>query len=102
MKNVYGILGSMISAVLLITMSLVGCNSTKTETYDNKPQDQQVVIEESGAQLWANNCVRCHNIPPPNAYNDNEWDAIVNHMQKVAGLTVSDADKITEFLKSSN
>jgi hypothetical protein len=102
MKNIFKILGTMASVTLLATISLLSCNSTKNSTYINKPQDQKVVMKQGGAQLWANNCNRCHNTPPPNAYSDNEWEAIVNHMQKVAGFTVSDSDKIAEFLKASN
>jgi nitrate/TMAO reductase-like tetraheme cytochrome c subunit len=101
MKKITGILGATIIIVLLVTINLTGCSSTKTITATNQ-QNQKVVLQQSGVQLWSNNCVRCHNSPPPNAYSDNEWDAIVNHMQKVGGLTVTDADKIAEFLKASN
>ena len=67
---------------------------------DNK--QEPMVAPHNGPQLWANNCARCHNSPAPNAYSDHAWIAIVNHMQKVAGLTVSDADQVLEFLQASN
>src|SRR5438045_6770705 len=34
----------------------------------------------SGEELWSNNCVRCHNIRPPNMYSDANLDMIDHHM----------------------
>jgi len=95
MKKIIAYLGMFL---LLFTITLVSCKSTNTTT-DNT---QTSMVSQSGPELWGNNCARCHNSPSPDAYSDHSWTAIVNHMQKVAGLTVSDADKILEFLKSSN
>ena len=103
MKKLIGILVTIGILTILAPLSLTSCNSVKRiDKSDNTSQVNKVVLEEGGSQLWANNCARCHNSPPPNAYNDNEWDAIVNHMQKVGGFTVEDADKIADFLKASN
>ena len=85
--------------LLLTTTVVVSCKSTNKMTDDKQTP---MVTQFNGPQLWGNNCARCHNSPSPDAYSDHSWTAIVNHMQKVAGLTVSDADKILEFLKSSN
>ena len=95
MKRIVTILGIFI---LLLSIS-ISCKSA-SKTTDNKPTS--VVAQHNGPQLWANNCARCHNSPSPDAYSDHEWIAIVNHMQKVAGLTVSDADQVLEFMKASN
>lgn len=67
-------------------------------------EDKQTstVTQHNGPQLWGNNCARCHNTPSPDAYSDHAWIAIVNHMQKVSGITVSEADQILEFLQASN
>ena len=100
MKKTISYFAILITGIFMI-LNLVNCNTPKkTVTATNQPQT--AVMEVGGVQLWATNCIRCHNSPPPNAYNDNEWDAIVNHMQKVGGLTVSDADKIADYLKASN
>src|SRR5438067_6451122 len=37
--------------------------------------------EKSGAQLWADNCQRCHNMQQPDRFSDSQWDAIVHHMR---------------------
>ena len=60
------------------------------------------ITSKSGAQLWGENCSRCHNAPSPADYSDNHWDVLVNHMKVKAGLTNTEATKIVEFLKSAN
>ncbi len=60
------------------------------------------VSQKSGAQLWAENCVRCHNIPSPSAYNDKDWETIGLHMRIRANLTAEQQHKIIEFIKAAN
>lgn len=75
----------------MVTLTLV--NSCKTP---------QAIKEKSGAQLWGENCARCHNTPSPAAYSDDQWDIISTHMKVKAGLTDIEIKKITTFLKSAN
>jgi len=65
-----------------------------------KPTD--VVAGKSGAQLWGENCIRCHNAPSPSIYSDAQWDAAVQHMRYKANLTGTEVDKIVAYLKSAN
>ena len=75
---------------IMITSVLVqSCVSTK-------------LIERGGAQLWGENCVRCHSTPPPNAFNSEQWETIGMHMRVRAGLTDSEIKRITEFIISAN
>ncbi len=60
------------------------------------------VVVETGAQLWAENCVRCHNVPPPGDYDDAQWHIILFHMQQRANLTDLQRKKILKFLLSDN
>jgi len=62
----------------------------------------QAILDKSGAQLWGENCARCHNTPSPAAYSDDQWDIIAAHMKVKAGLTDKEIKKITTFLKSAN
>lgn len=62
----------------------------------------QYVTEKSGAQLWGESCVRCHNIASPSTFSDVQWDVAVKHMEFRAQLTREEAEKIVEFLKSAN
>lgn len=68
--------------------------------YDCKPS--QAILDKSGATLWSENCQRCHNLPPATMYNDDQWKAIVTHMQVRANITKTEATKVMEFLQASN
>ena len=88
MKNISIILLAVIT--IMITSVLVqSCVSTK-------------LTERGGAQLWSENCVRCHSTPPPNAFSSEQWETIGMHMRVRAGLTDIEIKKITEFLQSVN
>lgn len=62
----------------------------------------QVIAMKSGAQLWGENCVRCHNVPSPSIYSDKQWELVTSHMRLRANLTKEETIKITEFLKTAN
>jgi hypothetical protein len=57
---------------------------------------------ESGAQLWAENCMRCHNLRSPETYSSAQWEVAVHHMRLRANLTGEETQKITAFLKSAS
>ena len=57
---------------------------------------------KSGAQLWGENCIRCHNDPSPETFSDADWDVAVLHMRVRANLTENEAVKIAAFLKTAN
>lgn len=61
-----------------------------------------MVAAKGGAQLWGENCIRCHTTPSPASYNDVDWETIGMHMRIRANLTDEEATKIIEFLKSAN
>jgi len=60
------------------------------------------IADKSGAQLWGENCIRCHNSPSPVDFNDEQWKTIGLHMQVRANLTKAEAEKIVAFLHSAN
>jgi hypothetical protein len=60
------------------------------------------IADKSGAQLWGENCIRCHNSPDPKGYSDDQWDAAAEHMRQKAILTHAEITKIRDFLKSAN
>lgn len=62
----------------------------------------EAIANKSGAQLWAENCSRCHNTPDPAIYSDDQWDVATEHMRQKAILTDVEIVKIRDFLKSAN
>lgn len=55
-----------------------------------------------GATVWADNCVRCHNLRAPEEFNDLQWKLIVTHMRVRAGLTGQETRDVIAFLQQSN
>ncbi len=64
----------------------------------NSCAETQKVASKSGAQLWAENCQRCHNTPSPSAFSHEQWVTIGMHMQTRAMITNKERDKIVAFL----
>jgi|GEM_PF-460028 len=58
--------------------------------------------EQTGVELWADNCQRCHNLRDPSIYTDAEWDVAMFHMRTRANLTAVDYRKIRKFILSAN
>jgi hypothetical protein len=59
-------------------------------------QDPQQI--ERGAEAWANNCNRCHNMRPVADISPEGWFVVVQHMRVRAGLPGALADDIRAFL----
>jgi hypothetical protein len=60
------------------------------------------IAAKSGAQLWGENCNRCHNAADPHTFSDDQWDAATEHMRQKALLTDQEITKIRDFLKMAN
>ena len=84
-KRVTVILTAVFAVALIISMN--GCKAS------------QAVADKSGAQLWGENCRRCHNAPDPNTFSSDQWITVGMHMQSRALLTDQERDKIVGFLK---
>lgn len=89
----YKIISLGITLAIFCVMSISGTSCTSA---------QQITAEKSGAQIWGENCVRCHSIPSPSDYNDTDWETIGLHMRLRANLTADETKKVVEFLQSAN
>lgn len=78
---------SIIGLLLMISQVIDGCKAS------------QMVTNKTGAQLWAENCQRCHNTPSPNSFSPEQWETIGLHMQSRALITDEERTKIVAFLK---
>ena len=89
---------------------LAGCASnkpTKTANASAKPAVWPLTIKdpaanESGAQIWAENCMRCHELRSPSQYTPAQWGVIIQYMRLKAGLTGTQAKKVLAFLQSAS
>lgn len=84
MKKIH-ILITLIFSISLILLS--SCAPTKE------------IAEKSGAQLWGENCNRCHSAPSQDQYAKDQWGIIGTHMKLKAGITNDEMNKIVAFLK---
>ena len=120
MKTTFVTRVTLAAALLCLALALSACHkSTPTieaeapvETEATADEgDGQADVEDSpelaaalkgGAQMWAENCMRCHNYRRPRERTDREWDVIVLHMRVRANLTADEHRQILRFLKSAN
>ena len=115
MNNKNGFIASLrVSAVAVLaiaTIGLTGCASHKASATASakKPVSLPWPItmhdpakHQTGAELWAENCMRCHELRSPAQYKPGEWAVIIDYMRLKAGLTGEQARKIEKFLKESS
>ena len=55
----------------------------------------------NGAKLWAQTCMRCHNLRAPDSLSKRAWEYSMNHMRIRAGLTGKETRDILAFILSS-
>lgn len=90
---------------VLLPIAVLGCGSDRSPAPADSNAGQASAAsgdEPAGAELWAENCSRCHNIRPPGSFSSAQWDTIVHHMRLRANLTGEEARLITQFLQASN
>jgi cytochrome c2 len=91
MKRIFAPI-AVVSGILVLFFGIMSANSCKTPA---------AITNKSGAQLWAENCNRCHNAPPPEIYSNAQWEVVGEHMRYKANLTDEEVRKIVAFLKAS-
>jgi hypothetical protein len=57
---------------------------------------------KTGAQLWSENCTRCHYVHQPDQYSGVQWQLVVAHMRQRTDLTGLEQRRIVEFLKAGS
>jgi hypothetical protein len=95
-----------VPALLAAALALGGCGQRAKDESGASTRPVAAGIfnppPKAGAQLWAENCTRCHNLRPPTQYSPQQWDLIVTHMRLRADLTGEETREITKFLQASN
>lgn len=95
-----------------VVMLVAGCQSqdgghhhamsSAAPTAADKSLAGMIKPAKGGAELWARNCLPCHNVRSPSVYSDADWDVVMQHMRIRANLAASDTETIAKFLKSAN
>jgi len=89
MKKINNI--SLLFAISIFAISIMnGCKASEK------------ISSKSGAQIWGETCIRCHNTPSPETFSDVEWEVATRHMELRANLTPEEAQKVVEFLQAAN
>ncbi len=52
----------------------------------------------NGAEVFNNNCARCHNARPLEEFSLEEWAVIMPHMREKAHLTGKETDAVMQFI----
>ena len=91
-------------ALALSGLMLVGCSTPRDakEAAIVATTPKTSPTAQSGATLWAQNCMHCHNIRSPDSYSAAQWDVAMLHMRVRANLTADEHKKILAFLKSAH
>jgi cytochrome c len=87
MKNILKI--TTITTFLVVAM---GTTSVANENTGNT---------ENGAQLWADTCMRCHNLRTISGRSKSNWSISMSHMRVRAGLTGQETRDILAFILAS-
>ena len=95
-------------ALLLAALPwFAGCASDgASKVQGEKPSEtapaEKPASTKGAAQIWAENCSRCHNARSPSSYSDAQWEVIGHHMRVRGYLTAEEQKTIVEFLKAGN
>jgi hypothetical protein len=87
-----------IAASLLV---LGACRSGPTHA-PNSSDSQPEPVARGRAQMWTENCIRCHNARSPGYYSDREWQVAMHHMRVRCSITPREYEAILAFLQSAN
>ena len=63
--------------------------------------ENEVPDVANGAKVWADTCMRCHNVRLPSDLSKRAWTFSMNHMRVRAGLTGKETRDILAFILSS-
>lgn len=97
--NHFGYSNAVQAAIFAIVCSLAPAGAKAGGKVASTPP---APVGKSGAQLWAEQCQRCHNLRSPNSYSATQWDVASLHMRVRANLTPEQHQKILDFLKAGS
>lgn len=80
-----------------VTGLLLSSLSTSLMANSNDTEADMV----NGAQIWADVCMRCHNLRAPEDLSKRAWKYSMQHMRVRAGLTGQETKDVLAFILAS-
>lgn len=90
------------AALVFLTFGCGAPDRKESLAAESAPAEGTASREKGAAELWVENCVRCHNSRSPASYSDEQWEVAMLHMRVRANLTAEEHGRILEFLKAGN
>lgn len=96
-----------VAAALLLPSGCARTSPSRMSAAGNSGKDDvqpAATVARAGkgrAQLWAENCMRCHNARPSSYYSEGEWVIAMHHMRVRGYLTAAETQAITEFFRAT-
>jgi len=102
MKNRPVLWIALVAVVFTLSLASNGCQDSAPKSGKAATMAAAAPAKAGGAQLWADNCMRCHSLRPPTQFSNSEWQIIVHHMRVRANLTGEEERSILAFIQSAN
>jgi len=89
--------------ISVICITLMGCVAALYMPTNNDAIKYNVPLQTltQGRELYVNKCASCHNLHLPSQFTKQQWDPIMNRMQKKAKLTDSQREMISRYLETN-
>jgi len=81
-----------------IMLSILLLSSLSSNMLANEKAEANSV---NGAEIWADVCMRCHNVRAPSDLSKRAWKFSMNHMRVRAGLTGQETRDVFDFIIKS-
>lgn len=94
--------------VVCIGLAILGCRGPETATQQVVEPDSQAQAQAEAplikgrAQMWSENCMRCHNIRDPKSYSDAEWQVALHQMRVRGNLLAEEHKAVLELMQAGN
>lgn len=94
---------SVTAVAMLAGLGLARCATQDKVAAASGSDDMVIDANAKGAsQIWAENCMRCHNMRSPASLSDDQWEVAMMHMRVQASLTGEETRKVLELMKAGN
>ncbi|HEY8751386.1 MAG TPA: hypothetical protein VIM11_25625 [Tepidisphaeraceae bacterium] len=91
-----------VSAIIALAVLPMGCSSSPESSASSQPATGFLAalapVHKTGAQIWAENCTRCHNPRPATQYSPQQWDVITSHMRVRCNLDGEEQREVWKFM----